>query len=349
MKGIRQQMKKTEMNKNGTGADGFRQLTIWDVIQQYEHPTYSVKSLFAGCGGLDYGLQQAGLEVVESYEFEANACATLAQAGKGAVYKCDISKLLLNNQLRTFAISASFPCTHFSTAGLRDGDELYLEAHRLIFSLRPEIFVIENVPAMARYKVVMEAFMKMPGYCVSKFILNAADCGAPQNRKRLIIIGSKKPFLWNFSPLPPEERTYLIDILEGGVDEPLPKGILNRLNGVNHGQWPARIKDPMVDDYAATCVAHYAKDQGDQLVLDPINGRPRPYTVTEYARLQGFPDDYPFAKGKAATLKQIGNAVSPYMARMIGKEIMRYVEMTRPDMNLYNDVHYTRVRKVILQ
>ena len=34
---------------------------------------------------------------------------------------------------------------------------------------------------------------------------------------------------------------------------------------------------------------------------------------------------------------------------MIGKEIMRYVETTHPDMNLYNDVHHTRVRKVILQ
>lgn len=330
-------------------TDSFRQLTIWDVIQQCEHPTYSVKSLFAGCGGLDYGLQQAGLEVVESYEFEANACATLAQAGKGAVYKCDISKLLLENQLRTSIVTATFPCTHFSTSGLRDGDELYLEAHRIIFSLRPEVFIIENVPAMEKFGVVMEAFMKMPGYRVSKFILNAADCGAPQNRKRLIIIGSKKPFLWNFSPLLPEERTYLIDVLDGGIEDPLPKGVLNRLGGVNPGQWPARIKDPAVDDYAQTCVAHYAKDQGDQLVLDPLNGRPRPYTVTEYARLQGFPDDYPFAKGKAATLKQIGNAVSPYMARMIGKEIMRYVETTHPDMNLYNDVHHTRVRKVILQ
>lgn len=330
-------------------TDSFRQLTIWDVIQQCEHPTYSVKSLFAGCGGLDYGVQQAGLEVVESYEFEANACATLAQAGKGAVYKCDISKLLLNNQLRSVVVSATFPCTHFSSAGLRDGDELYLEAHRIIFSLRPEVFIIENVPAMAKFGVVMEAFIKMPGYRVSKFILNAADCGAPQNRKRLIIIGSKKPFLWNFSPLLPEERTYLIDVLDGGIEDPLPKGVLNRLGGVNPGQWPARIKDPAVDDYAQACVAHYAKDQGDQLVLDPLNGRPRPYTVTEYARLQGFPDDYPFAKGKAATLKQIGNAVSPYMARMIGKEIMRYVETTHPDMNLYNDVHHTRVRKVILQ
>ena len=38
------------MNENGMDADSFRQLTIWDVIQQCEHPTYSVKSLFAGCG-----------------------------------------------------------------------------------------------------------------------------------------------------------------------------------------------------------------------------------------------------------------------------------------------------------
>ena len=61
-------MKKTETNKNGTGADGFRQLTIWDVIQQCEHPTYSVKSLFAGCGSrIHAGMYEA---IKQLYQIE---------------------------------------------------------------------------------------------------------------------------------------------------------------------------------------------------------------------------------------------------------------------------------------
>lgn len=319
--------------------------TIADVIQ-LSKGSCTVKSLFAGAGGLDYGLSQVGLNVVESYEFEANACDTLARASTGQVYRCDISRLLLENQLRTYVITATFPCTHFSTAGRRDGDELYLEAHRIIRCLEPECFVIENVSSMKKHAVVMEAFLDMPGYSVSEFILNAADCGAPQNRKRLIIIGSKKPFVWDFSPVPEREKTYLRDILEKDVVLPLSKGAQNRLNGTNRGQWPAHVYDPNEKLYGPTAVAHYSKDQGTRLVLDE-SGVLRSFTVTEYARLQGFPDDYPFAKGKAATLKQIGNAVSPYMAKVIGKELIRYSRELLPDMGAYNDRHHTKIRKEV--
>ena len=325
-----------------------KQITIWEAMREMQKASYTVKSLFAGAGGLDCGLEQAGLRVVESYEFEKRACDTLSAAKMGNVYKCDISKLLLENQQKTYVITATFPCTHFSTAGLRDGDELYLEAHRIIRCLVPEIFVIENVPAMKKFDIVMEAFLGMPGYHVKDFILNAADCGAPQNRKRLIIIGSKAPFEWDFSPVPESEKKYLKDILEEGVDIPLSKGALNRLNGVNVGQWPAHIYDPKKRDYGPTCVAHYAKDQGDQLTVDSLTGKVRSFTPTEYGRLQGFPDDYPFQGGKVATLKQIGNAVSPAMARIIGKEILRYSEFINPNTELYNGIHHTMVRKEVI-
>ena len=325
------------------------QISLWQLLEAMKKDEYTVKSLFSGAGGLDCGLEQAGLKVVESYEFEKRACDTLANVGTSDVYKCDISKLLLENQMKTYVITATFPCTHFSTAGLRDGDELYLEAHRIIRCLEPEIFVIENVPAMKRFDIVMEAFLKMPGYHVSDFILNAADCGAPQNRKRLIIIGSKSAFDWDFSPVPEQEKLYLKDILEAGLDMPLSEGAKNRLAGKNKGQWPAHIYDPAVKDYGPTCVAHYAKDQGDQLTVDPATGKIRSFSALEYGRLQGFPDDYPFAGGKVATLKQIGNAVSPYMAKIIGKEILRYSERVDPDVSFYNGIHHTRVRKEVLK
>ena len=328
-----------------------RQMTIMDVINQFDEKNYTVKSLFAGAGGLDCGFRQAGLNVVESYEYDRHACDTLANVGASDVYRCDITKLLLHGQVRTVVLTATFPCTHFSTAGLRDGDELYLDAMRLIRNLSPEIFVLENVPGMKKFEVVMEAFMKMPGYHVKDFVLNVADCGGPQNRKRLIIIGSKTAFDWDFAPVPERQRLYLKDIQEQGVDIPLSKGAANRLAGKNKGQWPAHVYDPEERLYGPTAVAHYAKDQGDQLIIDRApdgTERIRSFTVKEYGRLQGFPDDYPFAGGKTATLRQIGNAVSPYMARMIGKEIVRYVNTVKPDFGDYNDTHYTVVRKEVL-
>ena len=307
---------------------------------------YTVKSLFSGAGGLDHGLEEAGLHVVEAYEYDEHACETLARVGTSDVYRCDISKLLLDGQLRTFAITATFPCTHFSTAGLQDGDELYLEAYRIIRCLQPEVFVIENVPAMRKFEIVMESFMNISGYFVEEFLLNAADCGAPQNRKRLILIGSKKPFKWNFTPVPPSERTYLKDIMEKGIRKPMTIGTKNRIDGVNKGQWPASVYDPEKKAYGPTCVAHYGKDQSDQLTVDPETRTLRSFTTIEYSRMQGFPDDYPFAGGKAATLMQIGNAVSPYMAKKIGKELLRYAQTA--DTTAYNSVHRTTVRKVVV-
>lgn len=326
----------------------YQQITLWEAMQEMHKQNYTVKSLFSGAGGLDCGLTQAGLHVIESYEFDKKACDTLAAASKGKVYKCDISRLLLENQQKTYVITATFPCTHFSTAGLRDGDELYLEAHRIIRCLEPEIFVIENVPAMKKFDIVMEAFLKMPDYHVQDFILNAADCGAPQNRKRLIIMGSKQNFNWDFSPVPENEKKYLKDILEPGVDMPLSQGVLNRLAGVNSGQWSAHIYDPKKKDYGPTCVAHYAKDQGDRLTVDPCTGQVRSFTPLEYGRLQGFPDNYPFQGGKVATLKQIGNAVSPAMAKIIGKEILRYSTELAPSVKEYNVLHHTRIIKEVV-
>ena len=66
-----------------------QQMTLWDWLKS--RAEYTVKSLFAGAGGLDCGLEQAGLKVVESYEFEQRACDTLAAVGSSNVYKCDSS------------------------------------------------------------------------------------------------------------------------------------------------------------------------------------------------------------------------------------------------------------------
>ena len=79
--------------------------------------------------------------------------------------------------------------------------------------------------------------------------------------------------------------------------------------------------------------------------MEDIRLPEHPAAREEYARLQGFPDDYPFAGGKVASLKQIGNAVSPYMARRIGVEILRYLDTVCPDGSRYNYHHHTVVRK----
>ncbi len=75
---------------------------------------------------------------------------------------------------------------------------------------------------------------------------------------------------------------------------------------------------------APTCVAHYAKDLGTRLVKDAKSKYGlRPFSIREYARLQGFPDDFYF-ENKRSSYKLIGNAVPVHMGKWIGDEAIKY-------------------------
>ena len=76
---------------------------------------------------------------------------------------------------------------------------------------------------------------------------------------------------------------------------------------------------------APTCVAHYAKDVSTRLVADRrFPHGARPYTVREYARLQGVPDAFTFAGSDNDAYRMIGNGVSVPVGKWIGSEIVRY-------------------------
>ena len=87
------------------------QISLYQLLEAMKQDEYTVKSLFSGAGGLECGLDMAGLHVIESYEYEKKACDTLANVGKTNVYKCDISTLLLENQLKTYVIATTFLAT----------------------------------------------------------------------------------------------------------------------------------------------------------------------------------------------------------------------------------------------
>ena len=85
------------------------------------------------------------------------------------------------------------------------------------------------------------------------------------------------------------------------------------------------ISDPQRGDIAPTCVAHYAKDLSTRLVADKRFPRgARPYTVREYARLQGVPDTFTFAGTERLRYRMIGNGVSVPVGKWVGAEIVRY-------------------------
>ena len=273
---------------------------------------------------MDLGIEEAGINILESFEIDQKCCQTLRKNFQHKVNETDITQITVLDQQDADVYIGTFPCTKYSAIadihGTRTGDDLFLHFFRHIALAQPEMYVVENVPGMLKFKVVMEALTKLPDYYVRVECPIDANMWLPQNRKRLILIGSKKPFT-NFD-YPSQNPIRLKDIVEKNVEIDIPQYVLNRING-NYRDKPI-VSDPDNGDFAPTCVAHYAKDKGTRLVKD--GKRIRPYTVREYARLQGFPDWFEFCGTDNDAYRQIGNAVAVPMGHWIGKQIVKYFE-----------------------
>ena len=103
----------------------------------------------------------------------------------------------------------------------------------------------------------------------------------------------------------------------------MPEYVLRRIKG-KYRDLPIVIDPDDTHALAPTCVAHYAKDLSTRLVKDPKSEHGvRPFSIREYARLQGFPDDFHFPN-RRSSYRLIGNAVPVHMGEWVGREVMRY-------------------------
>ncbi|EKQ56302.1 DNA (cytosine-5-)-methyltransferase [Clostridium sp. Maddingley MBC34-26] len=285
----------------------------------------TAKSYFSGAGGMDLGLVQAGINIPESYEIDKTCCETLRNNFSHEVHETDISKITVLDQQDADVYVGTFPCTRYSAIadihGTRNGDDLFLHFFRHVALTRPEMYIVENVPGMKKFRVVMEALTKLPEYYVRVECPVNANIWLPQERKRLVVIGSKKPF--DDLEYPATKPIRLKDIIEKDAAIDIPDYVYSRLNG-KYRDKPI-ISDPNLDDLAPTCVAHYSKDLSTRLIKDGNNIRP--YTPKEWARLQGFPDDFKFSGNDRAIYKQVGNAVAVPMGKWVGEQIKKYFSM----------------------
>ncbi|MEP7372198.1 MAG: DNA cytosine methyltransferase [Chitinophagaceae bacterium] len=289
----------------------------------------TAKGYFSGCGGMEIGIMQAGVNVIQSLDLdiEATSCMnTNSHYFSHDVLTADIRDKTVLDQPETDIIVGTYPCTKYSPIadihGTRTGDDLFLHFFRHIAIERPEMYIVENVPGMKKFKVVMEAMTKLPDYYVNIFCPVDAACWLPQRRKRLILIGTKK----RYSVREPQEtkgRSTIKDILEKSPDVEMPAYVIKRIKG-GYRDLPI-IVDPFEKNaMAPTCVAHYAKDLSTRLVKDQSSKYGlRPFSVREYARLQGFPDDFIF-ENKRSSYRLIGNAVPVNMAKWVGGVAMKY-------------------------
>lgn len=169
-----------------------------------------VVDLFSGCGGLSFGLSQVGFDIVLGSDSWKDSLDTFLLNHRGSnTLLGDIRKITSKEIARKAGkidlIVGGPPCQGFSLTGPRNfydkRNTLYLEFLRVVKDLKPQGFIIENVPGLANLfggqvkERIIEEFSKI-GYTVNSKILNASDYGVPQNRKRIVFVGlrSKKKF-----------------------------------------------------------------------------------------------------------------------------------------------------------
>lgn len=289
----------------------------------------TAKGYFSGCGGMELGMMQAGVNIIQSLDLDREATDCMKVNNhyfSHSILNVDIKDKTVLEQPETDIIIGTYPCTKYSPIadihGTRTGDDLFLHFFRHVAIERPEMYVIENVPGMKKFKVVMEAMTKLPDYYVNLFCPVDAALWLPQKRKRLILFGTRKPFSITH-PTANQKRTSLASILEKNPNIEMPDYVLKRIEGY-YRDLPIVVDPSLKNSLAPTCVAHYAKDLSTRLVKDSSCSLGiRPFTIREYARLQGFPDDFIFAQ-KRISYKLIGNAVPVDMGRWAGTVAMKY-------------------------
>ncbi|PKM93534.1 MAG: DNA (cytosine-5-)-methyltransferase [Firmicutes bacterium HGW-Firmicutes-1] len=175
---------------------------------------FTAIDLFCGCGGLSYGFKKAGFKVLLGIDNDAAALKTFELNHKGSKHICgDITQISYQENIKPLIgnkkidlIIGGPPCQGMSLSGNRlfedPRNKLYLSYIRLVDEIRPQAFVIENVPGLVGLfkgeikENILKKFADM-GYIVSFKILCAADYGVPQNRKRVFFVGLKdKEFIF---------------------------------------------------------------------------------------------------------------------------------------------------------
>jgi DNA (cytosine-5)-methyltransferase 1 len=328
-------------------------------------PRWTVLDLFAGAGGLSLGLQAAGFTVVAAVESDADACSTYRAQHPGAkLYEQDVATVDYRPWRAEVAVVAGGPpCQPFSVGGKRlaGGDERngVPQFVRAVADLRPVAFLMENVGglasgARAQYWGAVLGDMEELGYHLCWQVLEAAEHGLPQKRRRLFLVGSRRPGFRFPAPLlgpragrpwaasgtvvgleplgPPNQaivtyarqpslrpQPYHGHLWNGGgrpIDLAQPAPTMLASMGGNKTPWVDT--EGLVPAYHAHLVAGGAPRTG-------VVPGARRITVDEAALLQGFPAGSTFAGRRSSAYRQVGNAVPPPLAERLGQALLRHL------------------------
>lgn len=322
----------------------------------------NVLDLFSGPGGLSLGLQRSGATIHAAIELNRDAMRTYSMHTESAIHlNTDIQGVDFSQfKGKIDLVAGGPPCQPFSLGGLRkatgDARNMVPEYLRCIETVKPYVFLMENVPGLTMkdarpyFEGVLQKMMDL-GYQLNWTILNSADFGVPQKRRRLFVLGCRDRLLEFPTPthgpegeLPhPRSRDFISSEPIGEVPS----------SGVKFAKYPDLRASPYAghiyngggrpidpDGPCHTILAcsggyktHWVDTQGVAVEYHAhlmAGGAPREgivpggrrLTVEECAIIQTFPPEMQFSGSRSSQYTQVGDAVPPILAVAIGKKIL---------------------------
>ena len=331
----------------------------------------NVVSLFSGCGGMDLGFRgnfkflgkhydENPFNIIFANDIFQQAMEVYSHNFNHEPFAGSIDEIEISEIPKADIVIGGFPCQDFSLAGKRKGltserGRLYQHMIRVIKHCGAKAFIAENVDGIRTNKtsetldetsldVILRDFQK-EGYIVKYRVLNAADYGVPQSRRRVIIMGIKEEIFNGIYYPDTTHRDYSLlemdndkdfwvsakDALEDIWDKIDSPDVLNHTS--KHYSkakfYPGRkmqgnnriSKDKpsctIRAEHHGNIEAHYNTTLPDENNMEGW----RRLSIRECARLQSFPDDFNFVASTSSAYKMIGNAVPPVMAWHIARAL----------------------------
>jgi DNA (cytosine-5)-methyltransferase 1 len=289
--------------------------------------------LFAGCGGLSLGFQNAGYQVLAAFDNWEPAAAVYRLNFDHPIHVCDLTQsdsvTLILEALAPEVIIGGPPCQDFSSAGKRDDTQgradLTLDFAHIITQIHPTWFVMENVDLAhkSRHLKAAKVHFKQAGYGLSEAVLNASLCGVPQNRKRYFLVGelggmddALLPYYrQNLAATPMTVFDYLGNSLGVEYYYRHPRSYARR------AVFSIYEPSPTIRGVNRPVPATYKPHPGDAA---PLSAALRPLTTLERSYIQTFPRDFVFTGSKTDLEQMIGNAVPVKLAEFVGRCLMQY-------------------------
>lgn len=330
-----------------------------------DNPKFTFIDLFAGIGGFRMAMQNLGGKCVFSSEWDSQAQKTYL-LNYGEVPFGDITKESTKSFIPDDfdILCAGFPCQAFSLAGKRLGFEetrgtLFFDVAEIIRRKRPKAFFLENVKGLLIHdkgktiQTILKVLREDLDYYVPEpQIVNAMNFGVPQHRERIYIVGFRKDQNVNeFTyPEPTDTTKTFADIKEKNTVSAkyyLSTQYIKTL--IAHKERHAAKGNGfgyeiIPDDGVANAIVVGGMGRERNLVIDNrlkdftpvtnIKGEVnregiRRMTPREWARLQGFPDNFIIGVADASAYKQFGNSVAVPAIQATAQEIIKRIDLSK--------------------